>query len=121
MVQYHFIKMEITNHLYYLKLKHVYENDNVFSSSHNHRHSSLVTIEGQKNKEDFLPIILEELKTNPQWFDIISISYIIPVPTIAPEISGKFDELCEYYIKYLTKYIRKLKINKIDEYRHRLW
>ncbi len=98
----------------YLKLKINYDLDNKFSSSHDFKHESFTMIEKEKEKEKFLPIILEQLKSSPTWFDIVFISFIITTPMPDVSINGKFDKLCDYYIKYLTKYIRKMKLKEIN-------
>ena len=108
---------KITEH-FYLTLKNEYECDNEFSSFHNFEHRSLMTIENQKDKKKFLHIVLEQLKSNPTWFDIICIPYIISTPKTATEMDGRFDMLVTFYIKYLMKYIREEKLNKIDEHRY---
>jgi len=97
----------------YLKLKQKYIDDTMYSSFHDFKHTSFKSISEHENKINFLPIILNELKNNDSWFDIIIISYIIPIPTTL-EIRGQFGKLKKFYISFLRKKIRKLKLNNLN-------
>lgn len=99
----------------YLQLKLQYDADSMFSSSHNYGHGSFKEIESHPNKLDFLPIILNELENDAGWFDLIVITYVTTSPKVVPpEIHGKFSKLKVFFISFLIKKIRELKLKKIE-------
>lgn len=101
----------------YLYLKSIYNSDTMFKSMHEYNHKSFKIIQDDINKEKYLPIIKDQLISNPTWFDIIVIPYIIKVNMSDDDIiktQGRFKDLVKYHISYLTKKIRELKIEKIN-------
>lgn len=98
----------------YLKLKELYQEDTVFLSFHKYDHPSLKKISDDSEKDVLLPTIKEELINNPSWFDLIAISFITKIPSIYyTGKEGRFEELRISYISFLTKQIRKLKLDEL--------
>jgi len=98
----------------YIKLKEDYKNETMFLSFHSYDHKSLKIIDNDINKIKLLPIIKQELINDPSWFDMLSMSFIEPLPkSYYSGIEGRFDELKVVHISFLTKKIRQLKLDKL--------
>jgi hypothetical protein len=100
----------------YLKLKQDYVDKYQYLSTHAKESQSFRTVHETPNKTEFIPTIISELETNPGWFDILIISYIIHIPTeyMPFDSAGRFQILKVFYINYLKNWIRKNKLTQIE-------